>query len=243
MAGGPSRRTEKIVGWLLPPACREHVLGDFRERYRSALHYQADVLFAGLAVISSQIRRTSDPLVRFMEAIVLYGAFVTAFAAGAGLTSRSLLCAAIPALATLWVVTLADAYADPSLHPPQRPLYGVIGGLGLAYFVQSVLVLAAPSAALPHAVMAWGCGFSLLLLATLRMIFRPYHDRPRAAAGPSYWQRLEIAGFDMRIVRVVLVVVLTLALGAFTGGLAATALVVGRLLVVVISLLVVFVLF
>ena len=39
MESGPSKVAETIAGWLIPPACREEILGDMRERYQSGLRY------------------------------------------------------------------------------------------------------------------------------------------------------------------------------------------------------------
>ena len=71
MPSAPPRVMEAVVGFLLPPACREHVLGDLHERYTSPRQYLVDALLAVPLVIASRIRRTTDPDVFLMEALGL----------------------------------------------------------------------------------------------------------------------------------------------------------------------------
>ena len=53
----------------MPPACREEVLGDFCERYRSPAQYAFDAVFTVPLVISSRIRRTSDPQIVLIQSL------------------------------------------------------------------------------------------------------------------------------------------------------------------------------
>ena len=39
MESGPSKISEAIAWWLVPPACREEVLGDLRERNQRSARY------------------------------------------------------------------------------------------------------------------------------------------------------------------------------------------------------------
>jgi hypothetical protein len=56
----PPELMEKIVRLLVPPATREHVMGDLSERYRSPRQYLTEVLRSLPFIIVSQIRRTSN---------------------------------------------------------------------------------------------------------------------------------------------------------------------------------------
>ena len=78
MRAGPNRLMEALVSLLLPPACREHVLGDLYERYTSPRQYIADAALTLPLVIASRIRRTTDGVVLFMEAGTLYSSFFIA---------------------------------------------------------------------------------------------------------------------------------------------------------------------
>ena len=54
---------EKIVGIFIPPACREEVLGDLREKNDGAQLFLYDALRTIPFVIVSRIRRTTDSVV------------------------------------------------------------------------------------------------------------------------------------------------------------------------------------
>ena len=75
MNPGPSKAAEAIVAVFLPPACREEVLGDLHERYRSPRQYGLEALRTVPLVILSRIRRTADPQVILMQAFALYVSF------------------------------------------------------------------------------------------------------------------------------------------------------------------------
>jgi len=66
------------VEFLTPPVCREVVLGDLYERYRSPLRYISDAWYAIPCVVYSRIRRTADPGVLLMDAMLLYASFIGA---------------------------------------------------------------------------------------------------------------------------------------------------------------------
>jgi hypothetical protein len=63
---------------LLPPGCREHVLGDLQERYRSPLGYLADAAGAVPAAIFGEILRVTPPPFILLEAILVYTSFFAA---------------------------------------------------------------------------------------------------------------------------------------------------------------------
>src|SRR5580704_16095277 len=74
-----------VTRWLLPPAYREHVLGDLHERYRSPLGYMVDAAAAvPAAMIGQMLRVTPFPFI-LLEAILIYASFFIA-----GYSQRSL---------------------------------------------------------------------------------------------------------------------------------------------------------
>ena len=75
---GPSRAAEAIVALLLPPVCREEILGDLHERYRGSAQYSLEVVCTVPLVIISRIRRTADPQVLLIQAFALYVSFLGA---------------------------------------------------------------------------------------------------------------------------------------------------------------------
>src|SRR5215468_8543142 len=67
----PPKLIEAIVAKLLPPACRENVLGDLRERCTSTPHYILDALRAVPFVVTSQSRRNFHSELLMGEAFTL----------------------------------------------------------------------------------------------------------------------------------------------------------------------------
>jgi hypothetical protein len=189
MRRSPPKLIQAVVGLLLPPACREYVLGDLHERCTGALHYVVDALCALPLVIASRIRRTTDPDVFLMEALGMY----TAFSGAAFLLDRGVLLSrfgllrlAIPAAVILAVSTLAAAYADPRKRSPLQPIREAALGVAFAFLTQALL----PSLSVPRWTMVAGAGMSLLLVSTLRMFFSSAVNRPQGATtnGPLVWQ-------------------------------------------------------
>lgn len=192
MESGPSKVAETIAGYLLPPACREEILGDMRERYRSRFGYFLEALHVVPCAIYSRICRTIDPVVALMQAASMYTAFVMA----ARCVDVTLLSAkggfarlAIPPIVVLAVMSVADAYSDPKRRWPLKPLFAPTVGFAVAYIEQSMY----RQWSLPMSVFAWGSGTGLLLVSTLRLTFPTIADRPQAANVPAFWQKLELA--------------------------------------------------
>ena len=203
MDSGPNKIVEAMTGRLIPPACREEVFGDMRQRHRSLSRYLLECAHTIPCVIYSRICRTTDPLVAVAEGFSMLTAFVVAAGwldPAAVVEQGGLLRLAIPPLIFLAAVILADAYADPKKNWPLRPLFGPLLGFTLAYIVQSVL----DNWALRASVFAWGCATSAVLLSTLRLTFPPFPDRPQAANAPAFWQKLELSPSSLSLKSVLL---------------------------------------
>ena len=78
MPSGPPRRLEAFVGLLIPPACREEVLGDLHEKYTGPWQYISLAMCVIPCVMLSRIRRTTDLFVLLTEALLIYGSFLAA---------------------------------------------------------------------------------------------------------------------------------------------------------------------
>ena len=72
---GPPALIEGVVRLLTPPACREHVLGDLWERYRSLGQYLKDAMRTLPFVIVSRIRRTSSASLLALQAFSVFATF------------------------------------------------------------------------------------------------------------------------------------------------------------------------
>jgi hypothetical protein len=215
MESSPSKIIERIIGWLIPPAVREEVLGDLRERYETPARYFFEAVYTIPCVMYSRIRRTTDPVVALMEGVSMYTAFVLAAAwldRALLFDERGFLRLAIPPVIGLVVLMLADAYSNPKRRWPLKPIFGVILAMGAALACEAWLDVWS----LPTQVLAWGSGMSALMVSMLRLIFPPITERPQAAHTPAYWQKLELSPLGLRIksgiVPVAILVVLILYL-------------------------------
>jgi hypothetical protein len=75
----PPALVDAAIRLLIPPACREHVLGDLWERNSSPRQYLVDALRTLPFIIWSKIRRTFDPLplaMQVLAAFVFFGGLV-----------------------------------------------------------------------------------------------------------------------------------------------------------------------
>jgi hypothetical protein len=185
MQSAPREWMEAVVGFLIPPACREEVLGDLHERYTGPRRYIADAVRTVPLVIASRIRRTADPQVLLMEAFALYISFLAAAWRFEGLpflyTQRGFLRLAIPAAVALVALILADAYANPRKRAGLTPILEAALGVALAFLSQSALWFVDRELLVPRGVMISAGGMSVLLVSTLRMLFPSAANRPRGA--------------------------------------------------------------
>ena len=190
MESGPSKSAEAIVAILVPPACREEVVGDLHERYRSPSQYAFDALITVPLVILSRVRRTADPQVVLIQAFALYLSFLCAawFKDAALLQAQwGLLRLAIPAGITLLVVMLEDAYASPGRRSPLSLVRGPVLGLAFALASQGLFWSGNPDLALPRWILLYGCAMSLLLSCAVRMLFPPATQQLHGANAPADW--------------------------------------------------------
>ena len=176
MRPSPPRVAQALAAVLLPCACREEVLGDFQERCTSPLQYCRDALLTVPLVILSRIRRTADPALLLMHALVLYLAFygVTWLKAYSLLYQPwALVRLAIPAVITLLAMVLEDAYARPGYRSPLRMVRGPLLGLAWTLLSQAALGASHSRLALPLWVVLYGGALGLLLTSALRLLFSP----------------------------------------------------------------------
>src|SRR5262245_59217730 len=109
MHHGPPKSAERMLASLVPPACREEVLGDLHERYRSPGQYLAEAIRTLPMIIVSRVCRITDSQSLLMHALLLYSTFLSAaWFMDRGLLSEQwgLLRPAIPAGVALLVLTV-----------------------------------------------------------------------------------------------------------------------------------------
>lgn len=188
MESGPPKVIETAIGWLIPPACREEVLGDLRELYRSPAQYLFEAACTIPCVVVSRIRRTTAATLLLMEWMSIYAMLVFAtLCLDRAALSEQWMCVrlAVPPAIILVVMTLGDVYAagKRGFDPVMGPAVGL--SIAAAFAVKNFPEL-------PAFVFSLGGGAGTLIVATLRVMFPPPAYRPLVARIPAFWQRLEL---------------------------------------------------
>jgi hypothetical protein len=218
MRSGPSRMAEAIVAVFVPAACREEVVGDLHERYRSSGQYGLDALRTVPLVILSRIRRTADAQVLVMQAFAWYVSFLGAawFQDGSLLSAQwGLMRLAIPAGLAMLGLILEDAYAKPGRRSPLGLARGPVLGIGFALVSQGMFRMSNPDLALPGWITVYGCGIGFLLSSAVRMLFPPVANQLQGVHGPAHWLKqpggqLGSSDAGMRVVKCFAVILLVL---------------------------------
>ncbi|MGP0071990.1 MAG: hypothetical protein ACLPWF_08650 [Bryobacteraceae bacterium] len=171
-----SNWSEAIIGILIPPACREEVLGDLHERNASPARYLMDAVRTVPLVILSRIRRTANPELLAMYAIALY----LCFFAVAWYDVRPLLYErwglwrlAIPCAVGLLALVLEDAYANSGRTSGLWWLRGPMFAVAAAFVSQAALWAAGSSLVLPFVIVFRGGAVGFVLTFTVRLLFQP----------------------------------------------------------------------
>ena len=179
MPSGPSKTLEAIVGLFVPPACREEVLGDLHEKYSGTVQYILLALQVVPCVIVSRIWRVTDARVLLMQTLLLYASYHAA----AWYTNKAFLYGewglsrlAVPAALAVAVMMLEDAWSAVREKSPWR----LVGEVGLGTF----FAFQCTERSLPDALNLFGACASLVLVSTVRILFRSPFSRQQTAAGP-----------------------------------------------------------
>ena len=189
MEARPHPLVEAFVGRLLPPACREHVLGDLHERYKSDSQYVHDAVRTIPFAVWGQIRRTSSASLVIAELGAVYVAFLSAlamFEPRALSDNSALLRAGIPAVAALAAVVLRDAWMGRTPRPNAHVAADAVLGIACATVPQALLLGVGSPLALPPYVLVAGSATSLALLSGVRIALWSSNQRAATAhAGGS----------------------------------------------------------
>ncbi len=171
----PPRRIEKLFHRLLPPACREYVLGDLHERFTSRRQYLIEGIAVLGPVVVSRMRRTTDIQVFVMEAFALYLSFSTV---AWYLGQRTFLYdhagfarVAVPTVITVIGLLLCNAYSDPSRVSFVKAMLHSAGSISFGFLGQSLLFDTWPSLAVPFPIMLYGSIIGFALVCPLRVLF------------------------------------------------------------------------
>jgi hypothetical protein len=178
MRNGPPKVIESVVAMLLPPASREHVLGDLQERYAGTRSYLSDAASAVPGAIAGRLLRTFDWHVLAREAGALYLSFLTVAWAALGAAylwqHGDFLRLLLPVAVAVAAFVVGAAYSGPAGHTPV-----VEAGLGVGCAVAVSKAGVAANGTLPAWILFSGGALGVVLISTLRMWFPHRGNRPR----------------------------------------------------------------
>jgi hypothetical protein len=174
MRAGPPKVIESLVALLVPPAAREHVLGDLRERFVNSRSYLSDAISAVPGAIAGRVLRITDWQVLVMEVSALYISFLTAAWVALGVPylfeHGDFLRLLLPVVLAVLALTVGDVYDGRARRTPILP--AVLG-------VASGVAFSQANVALPASILFSGGAVGVVLVSTLRMWFPPGGNRPR----------------------------------------------------------------
>ncbi len=187
MEACPHPIIEEVVARLLPPACREHVVGDLHERYVSAWQYIWSAARTVPFAVWGQIRRTTSPGLAAAELGAVYVSFLGALGTVNPRALGSLLAptsAAIAAVAALVTVALRDAWVGRTWRSTPHLVLDAILGVAMAAASHALLRTIGSRLALEPAALLAACATSLALLAGVRVSLHSFFQ-PTATADPG----------------------------------------------------------
>ena len=173
----PPALVEKLLWFLLPPACREHVLGDLQEKSKFPKEYTREGFAVLAPVIASRIRRTTDYQLLLIEAFAIYLSFLAGawyFEEKSFLYQHSGFARlALPTFIAVIAMLVGNAYFEPVTKSRISPILQSTVSLTLAFLGQALIFDSRAGLNVPLGVMLFGSGTSVLFLSILRTLFPP----------------------------------------------------------------------
>ena len=109
----PPELAEDLVGWFLPPACREEVLGDLWESCKNPVQYTISALAVVPRVVVSQIRRNTDVWIFLLTTCgVCYSVAAGVFNLSLEGDPNGILRLAIPVVPAVLILLIRNGFAS-----------------------------------------------------------------------------------------------------------------------------------
>ena len=205
MKSAPPKLLQHAVRFVLPPATREHVLGDLQElcvSSASPARYLIDAAVTLPYVIRGQALRNLDIRLIALEAVVLAASFVLGglrlFRDDLYMAGQSMICAVLFAVAALM---LGDIYVEPRDRARFHSLRQAVLAYGSVWLAGTLLPGLVPSLVPMRALAAEAAkpGFALLLVG--RILFDNFVGKPAMRRVPASLAevRQETEAFRRRI--------------------------------------------
>ncbi len=174
MIPSPPQFAEDLIAWLLPPACREEVLGDLYETCRNPAEYTASALAVIPRVIFSQIRRNTDSWVFLVTACAIAYSFVAGSAGLSPKLAHPLLRLAIPIVPALLSLLICNGFAPNEERRRHAITFDIVIAMATAAITQLVLLaIFQKGLLLPGWWPSDGTVLSWFAIILLRAIFPP----------------------------------------------------------------------
>lgn len=174
---GPPKVIESLVWLVLPPVCRESVVGDLHERYKSLSGYLRDAILSVPLVIVSRIKRTTDAGLLLLEGLAFYVFFVASAWRYEFLEEpNAYLRLAVPVLAVLLALIVVDAYA-----PTERLVFYDPAAAIAAIWVHTMLTRSHVDWAFPSVVVLLATAIGVILVGSVRAARGPGDHRATGA--------------------------------------------------------------
>jgi len=189
----------RLVRVLVPPASREHVLGDLQERYVSPRQYLLDALRALPFIIASRLRRTTHPVVLLLAGSFFYWAVFW------GNVQESWIAALIPTVLTIVVLALRDVYRDVAPKWLRAVAVDMTIAASAVLLSQAILAAAASELLLTRATLQVGFPLGFVIAFFVRwQTPTGFHQPPGFARSISMLElRTEIVGYESTMRRAI----------------------------------------
>jgi hypothetical protein len=164
---------EDLVGWFLPPSCREEVLGDLFESCRNPVEYGMSAIAVVPRVVFSQIWRNTDSWIFLLTAGALGYSFIAGSHGLAGLP-HPLLRLAIPLVPALLALLICNGFAPIEERRLRAVTFDiVVAGASAAVTQLVLLTILQTSLMLPGWCPTERTALSWVAIILLRAIFPP----------------------------------------------------------------------
>ena len=172
-----------LVRALLPPADREHVLGDLQERLQIARNaatwsYLIDAMQTVPMVIWSRMRRIVTQPIFGLQALLVFAAFVAVLTPRLSADFLLLLKALFPTLIAMSVLLVADTYTTRGRRSGWSQLLIVVIALGVVWLAHVLAVRSGIPWSVPYRTVRQGLIFGFLVLSWVRFmsVFHEAHE-------------------------------------------------------------------
>jgi hypothetical protein len=174
MIAHPPELAETLVGWFLPPGCREEVLGDLWESCSNPVQYTMSALAVVPRVIFSQIRRNTDSWVFLLTAFGIAYSFSAGSPGPSPNLAHPLLRLAIPSIPAILTLLIRNGYAAAEERRQRAITIDIVIAIGVAALTQLMLLAAFRSDLMLR---GWwpseGTALSWFSIILLRALFPP----------------------------------------------------------------------